>query len=110
MRLAAATAAVTVTTAVFAGPAAAVSLAASSDSGNAVVGFAFLAVLLGMYLIPAFVASGRKHRQTGAIWVLNLFLGWTLIGWVIALVWACTNDRTAPSSAATPAPPSADAG
>jgi hypothetical protein len=44
-----------------------------------------------MYFIPALIALGR-HRQTLAIFVLNLFLGWTIVGWVGALVWACTED------------------
>src|SRR5262249_14514948 len=33
------------------------------------------------------------RRQTAAICVLNIFLGWTLVGWVIALVWACMKDQ-----------------
>jgi threonine/homoserine/homoserine lactone efflux protein len=49
-------------------------------------------VLLVIYFVPAIVASVRKHRQTMAIVVLDLFLGWTLLGWVAALVWACTAD------------------
>jgi heme/copper-type cytochrome/quinol oxidase subunit 2 len=44
-----------------------------------------------LYFVPAMVASNRKHSQTTAIAILNLFLGWTLIGWVAALVWALTN-------------------
>jgi hypothetical protein len=49
-------------------------------------------ILLVCYFIPAIVASCRHHNATGAIIVLNIFLGWTFIGWVIALVWASTND------------------
>jgi hypothetical protein len=48
---------------------------------------------LAIYFIPCFV-SGAKHKTNGiAIAMLNLFLGWTLVGWVVALVWACTNDK-----------------
>lgn len=46
---------------------------------------------LAIYFAPAIVASNRGHRNFSAIFVLNLFLGWTLVGWVIALVWAHTN-------------------
>jgi hypothetical protein len=46
--------------------------------------------LILVYLAPAFIASARGHHQTMAIFVLNLFLGWTLLGWVGALVWAAT--------------------
>ena len=49
-------------------------------------------ILLVCYFIPAIVASCRHHNATGAIIVLNIVLGWTFIGWVIALVWASTND------------------
>jgi hypothetical protein len=49
-------------------------------------------ILLVCYFIPAIVASCRRQNATGAIMVLNIFLGWTFIGWVIALVWASTND------------------
>lgn len=44
-----------------------------------------------VYFIPAIV--GRKKANFTAIFVLNFFLGWTLLGWVIALVWACTIEK-----------------
>jgi hypothetical protein len=43
-----------------------------------------------LYFIPTVVAAGRKHRNAGAIVVLNVLLGWTFIGWVIAFVWSLT--------------------
>ena len=46
-----------------------------------------------VYFLPTVVAGSRGHHNSGAIFVLNLFLGWTFIGWVIALVWACTAVR-----------------
>lgn len=56
----------------------------------------FLAIVIGVlsvgYLLPTAIGVGRKRSNTGAIFVLNLFLGWTLIGWVIALVWAVAKD------------------
>lgn len=48
---------------------------------------------LGLYFLPTLVAGMRGHRNQDAICVLNLLLGWTFIGWVIALVWACLADR-----------------
>ena len=51
-------------------------------------GIFYLIVSLFIYFIPTIVASGRDHAQTGAIFALNFFLGWTLVGWVAALVWA----------------------
>ena len=55
-----------------------------------------LAVLgIGLYLLPWIVATIRGHRNSGAILVLNLFLGWTFFGWVMALVWASRPDSRA---------------
>jgi len=45
-------------------------------------------VVLISYFIPTIIALIRKHRDVMAIFVLNLFLGWSLIGWIISLVWA----------------------
>jgi cation transport ATPase len=51
-----------------------------------------LTVILGLivYFLPTII--GRKKANVGAIFVMNLLLGWLFIGWVIALVWACTKD------------------
>ncbi|MBQ2175405.1 MAG: superinfection immunity protein [Alphaproteobacteria bacterium] len=45
-----------------------------------------------VYFIPFNVANGKDHPQKVAIFVLNFFGGWTFIGWLVALVWACTNQ------------------
>jgi len=50
----------------------------------------YLSFLVGLYFLPTMV--GWKKRNAGAIFVLNLFLGWTFIGWVAALVWALCED------------------
>jgi len=49
-----------------------------------------LAVLALGYFFPVVVAAGRDHPQTLAIGMLTLLLGWTGLGWIGALVWACT--------------------
>ena len=46
-----------------------------------------------VYFLPIIVAFIRKNNNCLAIFILNLFLGWTFVGWVIALVWACTNTQ-----------------
>ena len=50
----------------------------------------FLAIAVAIYFIPNWIASARKHHNANAIFVTNLLLGWTLIGWVVALVWSLT--------------------
>lgn len=62
-------------------------------SGAMIFAFLILLVLLVFYFLPAIVASYRRHRERLSIFMLNLFLGWSLIGWVLALVWACTSNR-----------------
>jgi hypothetical protein len=44
-----------------------------------------------IYFIPALVAWVRQHYNAPAIIILNLLLGWTGLGWAVALVWAATN-------------------
>ena len=55
-------------------------------------GILFILFTLLMYFLPGVVAAARKHKNTSAIVVLNLFLGWTLIGWIIALIWSFTDN------------------
>lgn len=53
-----------------------------------------IACLLGavcIYFLPTI--AGRDKENASAIFLLNLFLGWTFIGWVVALVWAATRDK-----------------
>jgi hypothetical protein len=45
-------------------------------------------LLVAVYFLPAYVAYRRFHPNAVPILLLNLFLGWTLVGWVAALVWA----------------------
>ncbi|MFZ0774580.1 MAG: superinfection immunity protein [Candidatus Sulfotelmatobacter sp.] len=57
---------------------------------------AFFFPLLGFgfvwYFLPSIIAAARSKRDIAAIVLLNFFLGWTVIGWVVALVWAVKTD------------------
>lgn len=58
--------------------------------------FLLVLVLFAIYFLPAFVASGRKHLNQNSIGIMNLFTGWTFIGWVACLAWAfSSNTKTA---------------
>jgi len=48
-------------------------------------------IFLCIYFLPGIIASTRGHHNAVAIWVLNLFLGWTALGWIISLVWSMTS-------------------
>ena len=54
-------------------------------------GLALLPLLLGAYLLPVFIATGRHHLKTAKIAVTDILLGWTVIGWVVALVWSLSD-------------------
>lgn len=46
-----------------------------------------LTVLTLLYFLPTLVAAHRGH-PTGVILLLNLFFGWTGIGWLALMLWA----------------------
>lgn len=50
-------------------------------------------VSVAIYFLPTMIAVLCQRRNTVAIAALNLLLGWTALGWIIALVWALCNDR-----------------
>lgn len=58
----------------------------------------FLAILVVVvlgYFFPTIIAASRSHHQTGMVAVLNIFLGWTFIGWVVALAISCGSVKRA---------------
>lgn len=57
------------------------------------MGICFMLIGILIYFVPSIVASDRKHSKFTAILVLNIFLGWTFLGWVVALVWACIENN-----------------
>ena len=48
--------------------------------------------LVVIYFVPTFVAMARQHHAV-SVFLTNLFLGWTVIGWIVALVLALTRRR-----------------
>ena len=54
--------------------------------------FLFVAGTL-FYFIPLIIAILRKKSNVVAIGALNLLLGWTLVGWVVSLVWSLSKDQ-----------------
>ena len=51
-----------------------------------------LGIPLVLYFLPTIIALARSKRDTLAIFLLNFFLGWSVIGWIVALVWAAKHD------------------
>ncbi len=47
-----------------------------------------LLILISMYFLPTIVAFIKKRRNAAAIAVTNVLLGWTGVGWCVAMIWA----------------------
>jgi hypothetical protein len=67
-------------------------LASSSGAGGAAV-LLLVIIAIGAYFLPTIVAVVRKVTNQGSVAVINFFLGWTLVGWVVALAMACRTSR-----------------
>jgi hypothetical protein len=53
------------------------------------IAYSILAVLgLLLYLLPTWVAAVRGHPNAAPIAVINVLLGWSLVGWAVALAWS----------------------
>ena len=60
-----------------------------SDGSTNVLGFKpilMLVIATALYLLPSFLAFKRETKKRWRILGINLFLGWTLIGWIVAMV------------------------
>lgn len=60
--------------------------------GHELSGLLVVFLIFVFYFLPAYVARWRNHPSKTGVSVLNLFLGWTFLGWIFALVWACSGD------------------
>ena len=65
----------------------------------------FILILLpvaALYFLPSIVAEVKNHHSSGLVFLVNLLAGWTLIGWIAALIWAGSGPfRSASGSVVT---------
>jgi len=47
-----------------------------------------LALVVLIYMLPTLIAFGREHTARHIIVLVNILLGWTLIGWIVVFLWA----------------------
>jgi hypothetical protein len=73
-----------------------------SSAASFIVVASLTSVSLALYLLPCLIGCARRAPDMGAVAVINILLGWTMIGWVVALAMAF---RSAP-----PSPPPSTAG
>ncbi len=64
----------------------------TSDTTVGVVFVIFIIVGAIFYFIPSIIALMRGKSNTVAIIALNLFLGWSIVGWVVSLVWSLSSE------------------
>ena len=70
----------------------------STAIGNRVViGFA---IIIG-YFLPAIFAGYRGMKNFGGLLAVNFLLGWTVLGWIIALVWALSGETAQEANSKT---------
>jgi len=79
------------------------------DWGAVLIGLSVLVAAFGIYFLPGIIASNRRHPSENSIVILNLFLGWTFLGWVVALVWSVSAIPDNPRPQPNKPPPADDA-
>jgi hypothetical protein len=55
--------------------------------GNTISVIVLLLIAL-IYMLPTLIAFGREHLRRYDIIVVNILVGWTLIGWIVVFLWA----------------------
>lgn len=60
----------------------------------------FTILLCVVYFIPSIVGYNRSNFTQ--IFLLNLLLGWTVLGWIVALIWGAGTENSKSVSVSTP--------
>jgi hypothetical protein len=76
---------------------------ASGYFGISFAGIMMIGIGIVAYFIPGIIAGVRRHRKASLIFLVNLFLGWSVLGWIFALVWAFRANT--PAEAVSVPPP-----
>lgn len=62
----------------------------------------FFIILFCLYFVPSIVAWTRGHNNRVAITALNVLLGWSVIGWIVAMVWSLMASQNSSQRVETP--------
>jgi ribosomal protein S27E len=60
--------------------------------GSAIGAGVLLVILCVFYFLPTLIAGRRGIPNAGSVAVVNIFLGWTCLGWIVALAMAAAGD------------------
>lgn len=61
-----------------------------------------------LYFLPTVEAMARGQNNVTQVALVNVFFGWSLLGWVLALVWAVKPQETSHQNPLHPLPPTAN--
>ncbi len=65
----------------------------SQTDGSGLLAFLLIALAVIGYIFPISIAMARGCKATPGIAVVNILLGWTFVGWVVALAWAASGEK-----------------
>lgn len=52
-----------------------------------------LFIFLFVYFLPSIIAARSNRDNVSSIFVINLIIGWSIIGWFIVLAWGLSNPK-----------------
>jgi hypothetical protein len=55
------------------------------------MGYVILVFAIAIYMVPTMIACDRKHSSKLAIAFVNIFFGWTVLGYLVSFVWSLAN-------------------
>jgi len=55
--------------------------------------YVVLIMMFGIYIAPLIIAMVRDHHRLPRIGLVNFAAGWTVVGWIAALLWSVTGIR-----------------
>ena len=56
--------------------------------GFSILALPFTLIGLALYFLPTIIAAVRHAKNFVVILLVNIFAGWTGVGWIVALVWS----------------------
>lgn len=63
------------------------------EAAHGILSLILLFAMVAIYFLPSIIAVARKHKNATPIFIFNLFLAWTIIGWIAAIIWSTTHVR-----------------
>ena len=81
-------------------------IGSGNNSIAAVFSGVFFLSAIALYFLPTIEARLNNNSNSMSVFLVNFFLGWTLVGWVVALAWAHKKPEIASSSVVAQAPSS----